>query len=201
MKQLQIIYDKKKCIAAGLCESIDPEHFVLNGDKADLIGGKPSKKDIFLLEFTPINEKQNKQVIEAAMSCPINAISVKDMATNSFIVSPNITENTQKEITATYYEANEWKMDPRGYFLIRTDVKKKIIEVGHCMERNIVDIKITGKNATETFNTIIRENLISSMQHAAYLGKELYKAELALKYKSKYVQDKDIKLKRKTKTF
>lgn len=193
MKQLQIIYDKKKCVAAGLCESIDPDHFILKNDKADLIGSKPLKKDIFSLEFTPINEKQKKQVIEAAMSCPINAIAVKDLATNSFIVSPNITEKLRKEITATYDESKEWKMDPKGYFLIRIDQKKKLIEVGHCMERNIVDIKIAGKNATEIFNTIIRNNLITNLQHAAYLGKELYKAELALKHKLNYIQDKDVK--------
>ncbi len=41
----------------------------------------------------------------------------------------------------------------------------------------------------EVFNTIIRENLISSLQHAADLGAELQKAEIALKHGIRYVQD------------
>ena len=64
------------------------------------------------------------------------------------------------------------------------------------MERNIVDAKITGKNATNIFNTIIREGLISSQQHAAYLGKELYKAEIAINYNLNYVQDKELRFKK-----
>lgn len=196
MKKLQIIYDKKKCIAAGLCEAIDPEHFALKKGRAELIGGTSDNKSIFSLNLNPRDENQRKKVIEAAMSCPVNAISIKDMATNSYIINSNITEKVQKEITAAYDEAKEWQMDSKGYFLIRIDPRKKLIEVGHCLERNIIDTKITGKNATEIFNTIIRNNLITNLQHAAYLGKELYKAELALKHKISYVQDEEIKLKK-----
>lgn len=194
MKQLQIIYDHSKCVGAGLCESIDPEHFVMNGSKAELIGGKSDKHDSFILNVEITDEKQKRNVIESAMACPVNAIAIRDMTTNEFLVTSEVHENINKDVLASYNESKEWKMDPKGYFLIRIDSKNGIIEAGHCMERNIVDTKITGKNAVELFNTIIREHLLGSLQHAAYLGKELYKAELALKHKSKYVQDEDIKL-------
>ena len=37
--------------------------------------------------------------------------------------------------------------------------------------------------------TIIRRKLLTRLEHAAYLGKELYKAELALKYGQRYRQE------------
>ena len=193
MKQLQILYDKEKCIGAAFCESIDPEHFVVKGDKAELIGGTHDKKNIFILEISA-DAMHKKNIIGAAMSCPVNAISVKDLMANTFIVASELVTNKAKQISATYDEEKEWKADIKGYFLIRIDKENKMIEAGHCIERNIVDMKISGKTATDIFNTIIRENLISSMQHASYLGKELYKAELALKHKLKYVQDEDLKI-------
>ena len=54
--------------------------------------------------------------------------------------------------------------------------------------------EINGKTAIEIINTIIRNNFISSLQHAADMGIELYKAELALKYNFEYIQDKDLKI-------
>ena len=193
MSKLQIIYDRKKCIAAAFCEAIDPEHFIVKGDKAELIGGRTGKKDIFMLNLLDLGEEQKSKVIEAATSCPVNAIAVKDLTANEVLVSMDVKASNSREIAASYNEPKEWKMDPKGYFLIRIDENKHVIEAGHCIERNIVDAKITGKNATEIFNTIIRENLISSFQHASYLGKELYKAESALKNKLKYVQDEESK--------
>ena len=193
MKHLQIIYDWNKCISAAFGEAIDPEHFLVKEDKAELIGGITGKKGIFTLDLTDIDGAQKSKVIEAATSCPVNAIAVKDLSINEVLVSMDIKASNSREITASYNEPKEWKMDPKGYFLIRIDENKHVIEAGHCIERNIVDAKITGKNATEVFNTIIREGLISSFQHASYLGKELYKAELALKNKLKYVQDEDLK--------
>ncbi len=50
---------------------------------------------------------------------------------------------------------------------------------------------ISNKNHS-CFNTLIRKNFISTLQHAADMGIELHKAELALKYSLNYIQDKDL---------
>ena len=93
-------------------------------------------------------------------------------------------------------------MDPKGYFLIAVDKKKKIIRVGYCIFTklgnspvNDMVAEIVGKTAIEIVNTLIKENYISSLQHAGDMGIELCKAELALKYNLTYVQDKDLNLK------
>ena len=55
---------------------------------------------------------------------------------------------------------------------------------------------ISGNTAIEIVNTLIRNKYISSCQHAADMGIELCKAELALKYKLDYIQDKDLEIKK-----
>ena len=44
----------------------------------------------------------------------------------------NINKKIKKKINAKYDKIKDWKMDPKGYFLIEVDKKKKIIQVGYC---------------------------------------------------------------------
>ena len=46
---------------------------------------------------------------------------------------------------------------------------------------------IRGKDAPSIYSTIIENGWITELSHAAYLGKELAKAELSLQYGFKYV--------------
>ncbi len=114
-----------------------------------------------------------------------------------------INKKIEKKIKAKYHRIKDWVMDPKGYFLIAVDKKEKLIRVGYCkftkLGNNPVNdmvAEIVGKTAIEIINTLIRENYISSLQHAGDMGIELYKAELALKNDLNYTQDKDLSLKR-----
>ena len=111
----------------------------------------------------------------------------------------NINKKIKKRLVAKYHKIKDWKMDPKGYFLIGIDKKKKIIQVGYCKffqlgnsPINDMVAVIKGKTAIEIVNTLIREKFISTLQHAADMGIELHKAELSLKYGFKYIQDKDL---------
>jgi len=99
------------------------------------------------------------------------------------------TESIKEIIKASHDPIKEWRPDLKGYFLIRVDEKKKRIEAGFCTYKHVIVKMVYGSNAIEIYNTIIRKRLISLLEHAAYLGKELYKAELALKYGKKYRQE------------
>jgi dihydropteroate synthase len=114
----------------------------------------------------------------------------------------NINKKIKKKIIAKYHRIKDWKMDPKGYFLIAVDRNKKIIRVGYCKFTklgsspiNDMIAEIQGKTAIEIVNTLIREKLISTLQHAADMGIELHKAELSLKYGFKYIQDKNLEIK------
>ena len=111
----------------------------------------------------------------------------------------NINKKIKKRIVAKYHKIKDWKMDPKGYFLIEVDRKKKIIQVGYCKFTRLGNSPVNdmiaiikGKTAIEIVNTLIREEFISSLQHAGDMGIELHKAELSLKYGFKYTQDKDL---------
>ncbi len=114
----------------------------------------------------------------------------------------NINKKIKKKIIAKYHRIKDWKMDPKGYFLIAIDRNKKIIRVGYCKFTklgsspiNDMVAEIQGKTAIEIVNTLIREKLISTLQHTADMGIELHKAELSLKYGFKYIQDKNLEIK------
>ena len=112
-----------------------------------------------------------------------------------------INKKIEKKITAKYHKIKDWVMDPKGYFLISVDKEKKLLKVGYCkftkLGNNPVNdmvAVIEGKTAIEIVNTLIREEYISSLQHAGDMGIELCKAEMALKYNLNYIQDKDLEL-------
>ena len=113
----------------------------------------------------------------------------------------NINKKIKQKITAKYHRIKDWRMDPKGYFLVAVDRKEKIIKVGYCkfsklnnsLTHDMVAI-INGKTAIEIVNTLIRKKFISTLQHAGDMGIELHKAEMSLKYGFKYIQDKELKI-------
>ena len=110
-----------------------------------------------------------------------------------------INNNIKTNITAKYDKIKDWVMDPKGYFLIKIDREKNLIRVGYCIFSKLnkdpihdMIAEVTGNTALEIVNTLIKKNFISTLQHAADMGIELHKAELALKYNFEYTQDKDL---------
>ena len=106
-----------------------------------------------------------------------------------------INKKIKKRIVAKYHKIKDWVMDPKGYFLIAIDRKRKLLKVGYCKftklgNKPINDMVavISGKTAIEIVNTLIRKKYISSLQHAADMGIELNKAEIALKYNLKLLR-------------
>ena len=111
----------------------------------------------------------------------------------------NINKKIRKRLIAKYHKIKDWKMDPKGYFLIRIDKECNLIRVGYCIFVKLgqdpthdMIAEVTGKTAIEIVNTLIKEGYISTLQHAADMGIELHKAQLALKYNLEYIQDKEI---------
>jgi len=81
-----------------------------------------------------------------------------------------------KIVQAKYDSLKEWKYDPKGYFLIRINLKTREIEAGYCRRNNEVELVVKGKHPEELYATIVMEsklNLVSLKEHAAYLGMEL----------------------------
>jgi tetrahydromethanopterin S-methyltransferase subunit A len=100
--------------------------------------------------------------------------------------------------------------DPSGFFVIFLDKERREI-VLEFYEGVVKDVKrkktdtgklrlvVCGTNSEALCHTIAREELVSRFEHAAYVGRELQKAETALKNGLEYTQDEDIIVKGKRK--
>jgi len=81
------------------------------------------------------------------------------------------------------------EMDKAGYFVIIPQPEKGTITVEHYSYDNHLSRAIEGKDARSIYWTIIENGWVTQLSHAAYLGKELAKAELSIELGFKYVQD------------
>lgn len=92
-----------------------------------------------------------------------------------------------KTITASRKDIY-WKEDPLGFFTIKPFIEEGLIKVRYYQNHKLKYLMV-GKTSEELYYKITSMGLISRMEHAAYLGKELEKAYLALKFKLQYIQD------------
>ncbi len=88
-------------------------------------------------------------------------------------------------------ENEKWNLDPAGCFKITITMDE--FRNGNIIPGKIVaqhnERAIAGATAKEILDTIIRLGMVSRHDHAVYLGRELMKAELALKFRRSYSQD------------
>ncbi|NOZ80318.1 MAG: DUF4346 domain-containing protein [DPANN group archaeon] len=114
------------------------------------------------------------------------------------IIRP-IQKDKAKVLKLIRHRDKSHRLDPQGYFLIRINRKTGRIEVGFCDYRNVMRYRLSGKEPKDLLNTIIRKGLVSLQYHAAYLGRELEKARIALDLRQDYVQDEELRWKKKEK--
>jgi len=92
-------------------------------------------------------------------------------------------------------ESNRFVLDPAGSFKIRVEHGlnpnfSKII-VTH-FKKNSPDLTIEGRYTKEIYDELVRLGIVTRLEHAAYLGAELQKAEIAMITGKEYVQDFDL---------
>jgi dihydropteroate synthase-like protein len=85
-------------------------------------------------------------------------------------------------------------LDTAGAFKINLDREKDIIIVTHYLTSDLnkpANI-IKGKTADAIYAKIFKLGLVSKLDHAAYIGSELEKAQIALQTGKDYVQDSEL---------
>ncbi|MGB8424243.1 MAG: DUF4346 domain-containing protein [Desulfobacterales bacterium] len=86
--------------------------------------------------------------------------------------------------------AKRLKLDPAGYFVIIVMKGKEYpLLVEHYSNDGRLMNMVEGMDSASICAALVEKNLISQLDHAAYLGRELAKAELSLISDSKYTQD------------
>jgi tetrahydromethanopterin S-methyltransferase subunit A len=79
--------------------------------------------------------------------------------------------------------------DPAGYFVIYVDWTRQLLSLEHYRNDGVLDTVVEGQQAAELYLPAIEQGLVSRLDHAAYLGRELARAEQALRSGERYVQD------------
>jgi len=82
------------------------------------------------------------------------------------------------------------RLDKKGYFVILPNKAEHKIFVEYYANSGELLQTIVGNDAASIYYTIIEKEFISKLDHCAYLGKELTKAEYFIKYNIPYIQDK-----------
>ncbi|AMD16925.1 dihydropteroate synthase [Methanobrevibacter sp. YE315] len=121
----------------------------------------------------------------------INLVAFKDKHKRNDIILnelDGVPETTRKEPL-------KFIRDKAGSFKISVDygttVENSRITATH-FRKNKPDLVIVGHSAKEIYEEIIIKKLVTRMEHAAYLGSELQKAEIAMITGKDYVQDFDL---------
>ena len=174
---------------------IDEKKKVINskGKKPVLINTETKEIEAFrnhieivnMIGNEAINEILNK--IEELLNMEISSIKSNEKST----AANNNSNSTKIDIVFTEEkDPYKVKLDKEGYFVIVPKTNSKTILVEHYSNKNQLLHIIKGENARNIYWTIIDNNWVSELSHAAYLGKELTIAEMSIKTGIKYVQDK-----------
>lgn len=87
--------------------------------------------------------------------------------------------------------AGKLHLDPKGYFVIMVMAgRDNPICVEHYGNDGRLEHVVEGCDAATICSTLLRKKLVSRMDHALYLGRELARAELAVREGQRYVQDR-----------
>ncbi len=81
-------------------------------------------------------------------------------------------------------------LDPAGYFVIYPEARRNTLILEHYANDGVLDSVLEGSTAGDLYQAAIRRKLLSRLDHAAYLGRELARVEQCLKDGSTYVQDR-----------
>ncbi|MEN8262467.1 MAG: hypothetical protein ABFR82_03295 [Nitrospirota bacterium] len=115
---------------------------------------------------------------------------VQAQAKTTFISMPALKTKTEiPRVKTKRMSKSKVKLDKAGYFVILPSKKTSVILVEHYSYDNKLLRKIEGNNGRDIYFTIINNKWVTELSHAAYLGKELIKAELSIKKGFKFVQD------------
>ena len=79
--------------------------------------------------------------------------------------------------------------DPAGYLVVYADAARRLLITEHYRNDGLLTAVIEAGNATDGYTSVLAAGLVSRLDHAAYLGRELARAEHALHSGARYRQD------------
>jgi len=139
-------------------------------------------------------ESFRKQVQVVNKIGEVNVTRLQELITHYASNDPEPFISTLKEIvlvpTEKAEEPGKLVLDPAGYFVVIPDRTQQQLVLEHYSNKGILNRVFTSDTAASLYMQVIKIELISRLDHAAYLGRELARAEHALTSGEKYIQDR-----------
>lgn len=92
--------------------------------------------------------------------------------------------------TMVVEESDPLVLDPAGYFVVYPESRRRTLVLEHYTNAGILDAVLEGRTAGALYQAAISRGLVSRLDHAAYLGRELGRAEQSANDGMPYVQDR-----------
>lgn len=80
--------------------------------------------------------------------------------------------------------------DPSGYCVVYPDRLRRRLLLEHYTNAGVLDAVVEGATPAAVYSAVLERGLVSRLDHAAYLGRELARAERSLETGDPYVQDR-----------
>jgi len=80
-------------------------------------------------------------------------------------------------------------LDKAGYFVIYPDLRARCLIVEHYTNKGVLNCVLEGTSTGALYAEAIERQLLTRLDHAAYLGRELARAERSLQDSTPFVQD------------
>jgi len=126
----------------------------------------------------------------AAIHAKVGELAAKAPVTDDveFTVPAGIdTREPVERVTAVPEDPQRIKLDKAGYFVINIEGDDLLVEHYDYKERLLRVIE--GQDARSIYLTIVRNEWVSRLDHAAYLGRQLTKAEYHIRHGIPFLQD------------
>lgn len=177
----------------NVTEMIDSDSIGVNALLATLC----AELDVDILFTTEASPKTRGSVSELSRAAELMYLAKrrnqppKDMSRNLLVLKDKIRFETPKKDKVEEVVVSEYPHeDLLENIFFRIDVSDRIEVLYY--QGNKPKLRFVGSSAEALYKEIISRKLIKNMVHAAYLGRELAKAETALKIGKNYVQDEGL---------
>ncbi|MDJ0926268.1 MAG: hypothetical protein QNJ73_01350 [Gammaproteobacteria bacterium] len=168
-------------------------------DENNRISGSPGMRPVLPNTKTTEVEAFRRQIEPVLMVGCTNVAKIHDKIRELAARAPDpvavkfappagmVEAETVDHVIATGEDPQRIKLDKTGYFVI--NIKAGAILVEHYSYKEKLLRVIEGTDARSIYLTLVRNGWISKLDHAAYIGKELTKAELSMKHGFPFLQD------------
>lgn len=183
---------------SNFTELIDADSIGVNAVLASI--GVEAGVDLFLVTEESVKTffsvKEFRRALDMALLAREMDKPPKDFSINLLVCKSKKKKGLKpQELVNPVRASNPYflKADPAGYFKIYIDHDEETIIVEHYKHgESKPDITILGADPSAIVSEILERKLASTPEHFYYLGRELYKAKIALKLGRDYVQDEEL---------